>query len=84
MAGHRAAGTLNLMNTGTGGNRAVEFTSSDKCDSPVLPKLQSQMPQGEQIGTLTGESAYDTRRCPAAILDRGAAVVIHIRKNGRL
>ncbi|EBA16494.1 hypothetical protein RSK20926_22254 [Roseobacter sp. SK209-2-6] len=47
MAGHRAAGTLNLMNTGTGGIWTVEFTSSDKCDSPVLPEPLSQVPQEE-------------------------------------
>lgn len=30
------------------------------------------------------DGAYDTRRCHTAILDRAAAAVIPIRKNGRL
>ncbi|AVO39284.1 MULTISPECIES: IS5 family transposase [Paracoccaceae] len=71
------------MDTGTGDIRAVEFTSSNKGDSPVLPELLSQLPPEEQICTVTGDGAYDTRRCHTAILDRGAAAIIPIRKNGR-
>ena len=71
------------MDTGTGDIRAVGFTSSDTEDSPVLPELLSQVPPEEQICTVTGTGAYDTRRCNTAILDRGAAAVIPIRKNGR-
>ena len=51
------------MDTGTGNIRAVEFSSSDKGDSPILPELLSQVPPEEQIGTVTGDGAYDTRRC---------------------
>ncbi len=63
------------MDTGTGDMRAVEFISSDKGNSPILPELLSQVPLGEHSGTLTGDGAYDTRRCHTAILDRGAAVI---------
>ncbi len=31
----------------------------------VLPELLAQIPEGEQIGTVTTDSAYDTRRCHA-------------------
>ncbi|MDF3605995.1 IS5 family transposase [Paracoccus sp. DMF-8] len=67
----------------TGDIRAVEFTSSDKGDSPILPHLLDQIPPDEQIGTVTGDGAFDTRRCHTAILERGGTAVIPIRKNGR-
>ena len=51
------------MNTDTGDICAVEFTSSDKGDSPVLTYLLAQIPPDEQIGTVTGDGAFDTRRC---------------------
>ena len=72
------------MNTATGDIRAVEFTSSRDGDSPVLPDLLDQIPPDEQIGTVIGDGAFDTRRCHTAILDRGGTAVIPIRKNGRL
>ena len=59
------------------------FTSSDKGDSPVLPHLLDQIPADEQIGTVTGDGAFDTRRCHSAILERGGTAIIPIRKNGR-
>jgi hypothetical protein len=79
------AGLVHLaMDTATGDIRAVEFTSSREGDSPVLPDLLDQIPPDEQIGTVTGDGAFDTRRCHTAILDRGGTAVIPIRKNGRL
>ena len=72
------------MDTATGDIRAVEFTSSRDGDSPVLPDLLDQIPPDEQIGTVIGDGAFDTRRCHTAILDRGGTAVIPIRKNGRL
>ena len=71
------------MDTATGDIRAVEFTSSDKGDSPVLPHLLDQIPPDEQIGTVTGDGAFDTRRCHSVILGRGGTAIIPIRKNGR-
>ena len=71
------------MDTATGDVRAVAFTSSDKGDSPVLPDLLDQFPPDEQIGTVTGDGAFDTRRCHTAILERGGTAVIPIRRNGR-
>jgi len=72
------------MDTATGDIRAVEFTSSRQGDSPVLPDLPDQIPAGEQVGTATGDGAFDTRRCHTAIPDRGGTAVIPIRRNGRL
>ena len=59
------------MDTATGDIRAVEFTPSREGDSPVLPDLLDQIPEDEQIGTVTGDGAFDTRRCHTAILERG-------------
>lgn len=72
------------MDTATGDIRAVEFTPSREGDSPVLPDLLDQIPEDEQIGTVTGDGAFDTRRCHTAILEPGGTAVIPIRRNGRL
>jgi hypothetical protein len=71
------------MDTASGDICAVEFTSSDKGDSRVLPHLLEQIPPDAQIGTLTGDGAFDTRRCRTAILKRGGTAVIPVRKNGQ-
>ena len=87
------------MDTATSDIRAVEFAPSSDGDSPVLPvlpELLDQIPEGEEIGTVTAPShglqanrcratdgAYDTRRCHTAITLRQATAIIPIRKNGR-
>ncbi len=71
------------MDTATSDIRAVEFTPSRDGDSPVLPDLPEQIPDDEPIGTVTADGAYDTRRRHAAIIERQAAAIIPIRKNGR-
>ena len=72
------------MDPATSDIRAVEFTPSRDGDSPVLPDLLGQIPEDEQIGTVTADGAYDTRRCHTAIIAREATPIIPIRKNGRL
>jgi hypothetical protein len=71
------------MDVATGDIRAVEFTSSQTGDSPVLPALLAQIPADQLIGTVTGDGAYDTRKCHSAIAERGATAIIPIRRNGR-
>ncbi|GHE02204.1 hypothetical protein U879_17620 [Defluviimonas sp. 20V17] len=61
----------------------MEFTSSREGDSPVLPDLLDQIPPDQEIGTVTGDGVFDTRRCHTAILARGGTAIIPIRKNGR-
>ena len=56
--------------------RAVEITGNPIGDAPVLPDLLSQIPADEQIGSVTADGAYDTRKCHDAIADRGAHAVI--------
>jgi len=71
------------MDAQTGDVRAVEFTSSRQGDSPLLPDLLAQIPEDEEIGSVTADGAYDTRQCHGAIVDRGAEARIPIRRNGR-
>jgi hypothetical protein len=60
---------------------AVEVTSSNIGDAPTLPKLLSQIPPDQDIGTVTADGAYDTRKCHEAVAARGAHAVIPPRKN---
>ncbi|KAA8605147.1 IS5 family transposase, partial [Salipiger aestuarii] len=71
------------MDTATSDIRAVEFTPSSDGDSPILPELLGQIFEDEQIGTVTADGGYDTRRCHAAITEQQAIPIIPIRKNGR-
>lgn len=64
--------------------RAVEVTGSNVGDPPVLPELLEQNPVDQEIGSVTADGAYDTRKCHDAIADRGAHAVIPPRKNARL
>ena len=50
------------MDTATSDTRPVELTSSSDGDSLVLPDLLDQIAEGEDIGTVTADGAYDTRR----------------------
>ena len=94
MQGRRQWRKVHLaMDPATSDIRAVEFTPSRDGDSPVIPDLLGQIPEDEQIGTVTAPSAiacratdgaYDTRRCHKAIIERDAVPIIPIRKNGRL
>jgi transposase len=63
--------------------RAVEITGSNTGDAPMLPHLLNQIPHDQEIGSVTADGAYDTRRCHNAIADRGAAAVIPPRRNAQ-
>ena len=63
--------------------RAVEVTSSDIGDAPMLPELLSQIPPDQEIASVTADGAYDTRKCHDAIAKRGAHAVIPPRKNAK-
>ena len=63
--------------------RAVEVTSSNVGDAPMLPELLDQIAPDQEIGTVTADGAYDTRKCHDAIADRGAAAIIPTRRNAR-
>jgi len=63
--------------------RAAEITGNHIGDAPVLPDLLSQISAEEQIGSVTADGAYDTRKCHETIADRGAHGVIPPRKNAK-
>lgn len=64
--------------------RAEEITGSHIGDASVLPDLLKQIPAHEQIGSVTANGAYDTRKCHNAIADCGAHAVIPPRKSAKL
>jgi len=43
----------------------------------MLPELLEQIAPDQEIGTVTADGAYDTRKCHDAIGDRGAAAFGH-------
>ena len=62
--------------------RAIEVTSNSVGDAPILPELLDQI--STPIATVTGDGAYDTKACHAAIAAKGATAIIPTRKNARL
>mgnify|MGYP001082453932 CR=1 FL=1 len=50
--------------------RAIEVTSSSVGDAPMLPDLLDQAPTDQEIGSVTADGAYDTRKCHDAIAAR--------------
>jgi hypothetical protein len=64
--------------------RAIEVTSSSIGDAPILPDLLNQIPPGQELGRVTADGAYDTRKCQDAIAARNAHAVVPPRKNAKL
>lgn len=52
--------------------RAVEVTTSNVGDAPILPELLARIPRDQVTGTVTADGPYDTRKCHDAIAARGA------------
>ena len=50
----------------------------------MLPELLEQIPPDEEIGAVSADGAYDTRKCHDAIAARNAQAVIPPRKNAKL
>lgn len=63
--------------------RAVEITGSKIGDASMLPELLDQIPADQEIGSVTADGAYDTRKCHEAIAARNAAAVIPPRKSAK-
>ena len=63
--------------------RAVEVKSSSN-DAPMLPDLLDQILPDEEIGSVTEDGAYDTRKCHDSIAAHNAQVVIPPRQNAKL
>lgn len=63
--------------------RAIEVTDNSVGDAPMLPELLGQIPPDEAVASVSGDGAYDTKACHAAIIERGAQAVIPPRKNAQ-
>ena len=61
--------------------QAVEVTTSNIGDAPRLPELLEQISPDQDIGSVTADGAYDTRKCHDAIAARNAHAVIPPQKN---
>ena len=62
---------------------AVEVTTSNVGDAPMLPELLAQIPPDQATGSLTADGAYDTRTCHDAIAARRAHAVLPPRKTAK-
>jgi len=49
----------------------------------MLPELLNQIPSDQDIGSVTADGAYDTRKCHEAIAARDAHAVVPPRKNAK-
>ena len=63
--------------------QAIEVTDNSVGDAPMLPELLEQIPPDEAVASVSGDGAYDTKACHAAIIERGAQAVIPPRKNAQ-
>ena len=61
-----------------------EDANSSIGDAPILPDLLNQIPPGQELGSVTADGAYDTRKCHDAIAARNAYAVVPPRKNAKL
>ena len=61
----------------------MEVTDNSIGDAPMLPNLLGQIPLEEAIASVSGDGAYDTKRCHEAIALRQADAVIPTRKNAK-
>ncbi|MFS0757581.1 IS5 family transposase [Noviherbaspirillum sp. 1P10PC] len=63
--------------------RAMEVTDNSIGDAPMLPNLLGQIPPEEPIVSVSGDGAYDTKRCHEVIALRQADAIIPARKNAK-
>ncbi len=64
-------------------NQDPELYADIANGAPMLPHLLDQILRDRQIGSVTADGAYDTRRCHNVIADRGASAVIPPRRNAQ-
>jgi hypothetical protein len=63
--------------------RAIEVTSSNVGDAPILPDLIGQIAPEQGIGSVTADGAYDTRKYHDTIAARKTHANILPRKNAK-
>ncbi|WP_370513091.1 transposase [Oceaniovalibus sp. ACAM 378] len=59
--------------------RAVEITGSNTGEAPMLLHRLNQIPRDQEIGSVTADGAYNTRRCHNAIHCPAVHVYMHER-----
>ncbi len=64
--------------------RAIAVTTNEVGDSPMAAVLLGQIPSHEQVASLTGDGAYDTKDVHEACYLRGAIPIIPPRKGAKL
>ena len=57
--------------------RAVEVTTSNVGDAPMLPELLDQIDPEQEIATVTADGAFDTLKCHNAIHCPAVHVYMH-------
>ena len=63
--------------------RTVEVTNNNMGHAPILPELLEQIPKDQDIGSVTADGAYNTRKCHDAIAARGANAVTPPRSDAK-
>ena len=63
--------------------RAIEITKSSIGDAPILPDLLNQIPEDQEMASVSADGAYDTRCCRDPIAGRRADAIISPRRNAR-
>lgn len=61
--------------------RAVEVTTRNVGDAPMVPEVLDQIPTDQAIGSVTADGAYATCGCRGAIAEPSAHAIIPSRKN---
>jgi hypothetical protein len=81
----RAVDSTGIKAEGEGALSAACFACACRAmDAPMLPDLLDQIPPDQDLGSVTADGAYDTRKCHDAIAARNADAVIPPRKNAKL
>jgi hypothetical protein len=63
--------------------RAIEVSDNSVGDAPMLPEWLGQIPLDDTVASVSGDGAYDTKACHAAIAQRGAQAVIPPHRNAQ-
>jgi hypothetical protein len=63
--------------------RAVEMTDHRQGDAAQTEERLSQLGPAEQLGSFSGDGAYDTRGVYRVVTGRGGAVIVPPRRNGK-
>jgi hypothetical protein len=72
------------LGLGRGTGRGIGANTTHRHgDSEMVPGLLAQIPEGEPIGVIGGDGAYNTRGVYEASAAREAALVVPPRRNGR-